>query len=470
MSLLAPPAYYEIEDRIDAIGQKYRVQRLFRGMLLWVGGIVVASFVAAMSAHFLGVGFWTRGVFVAWCLWILVTTGMWIVRPLLIRPDPVEVARFIESRIEGLHNGLTNGLLLSRREDLAQSPWLVEIFNEILQSANGKPLGNAVKIRDLGPLGLAFLSVVTPLLLIALIFPRPFVHGWHQLFHATTFVPQVGMAELLDVQPKDVTVIAGQPVEITVTARCPGNPKVKLIFEKGAGADATAVTPAFIDLIASTGVATGQHSEGRFDLQYTYRMDHVDQPMRYRVEVAGTQSPWYSITLVRQVRLQDLQFHVQPPSYTHGASQTITIKSEELSKANLVVPQGSRVDVTATVDVSVGGAMLEAGTLAPASMEMSSGGKRFSASFPVLDETPVALLLMQGGKQVVARLPEESFVIHCLKDQPPVIEMKWPTQDASIAPNAEVKVHALFRDDYGVAPCARLAGERCVGGCSKGCR
>ncbi|HWE96103.1 MAG TPA: hypothetical protein VG269_19220 [Tepidisphaeraceae bacterium] len=452
MSQAAPsPAYLHLEDQIDLIGQKYRGQHILRGALLWLGGFVFASFAAILLAHFLGQGIGTRLVLAGWGTAAALTSWHWIVRPLLIRPDAVEVARFIESRVPGLHNGLTNGLLLARRADIAQSPWLPEIYEEIARTAQGKPLGGAVKIRDLGPLTLRLLILVTPLLLLAALLPKPFVHGFHQLFSPSAFVPKVGAAEIIEVQPGDATVVAGQPLEITLVARCPGNPKARLIFDKGPGADAGATSLAGAELSPSTLVDAGQRPDQRSDLQYNYRVDHVDQSARYRVEVAGTQSPWYTITAVRQVKLSELEIHIQPPPYTGQSAQTLTIKAADVAKSNVVVPQGSKVELSATVDVAVGGAMLQAGDAQPIAMDASGAGRRFTASFPVLDETPVAVLLTQGGKQIIARLPDDALVIHCIKDQPPVVEMKWPTQDVSVAPDAELKIRALLKDDYGVA-------------------
>ncbi|HET6249360.1 MAG TPA: hypothetical protein VFE47_16810 [Tepidisphaeraceae bacterium] len=457
MSLLSqPPAYYQIEDQIDAIGQKYRVQRILRGAMLWAAGLIVVSFIAALAAHLIGHGFWTRVVLVAWSIWLIGSTWRWFIRPMLIRPDPIEVARFVESRVGGLHNALTNGLLLSRRTDLAKSAWLPEIFNEIATTAAAKPLAGAVKIRDLRPLSLWLLGIVIPLLAVVAILPNRFLHGWHQLLSPTAFVPTVGSAEIIDVQPKDVTIIIGQPLEISLVARCANSPKAKLIFARGEGADASAIVPAEAELIGSpvmegSPTSSTKTGDSRADLQYSYRLDHVDAALRYRVEVAGTQSPWYAVTVVQQVKLQTLEMHILPPAYTRLPEQSLSLKAADISKANIVAAQGSRVELAASVDIAVGSAMLETGTGAPLAMEASAGGRRFSAAFTVMDETPIALLLTQGGKQVVARVPEESLVIHCTKDQPPTIEMKWPTQDLAVAPQAELKIHALLRDDYGLA-------------------
>src|SRR6185437_326838 len=133
------------------------------------------------------------------------------------------------------------------------------------------------------------------------------------------------------------------------------------------------------------------------------------------------QSPWYSVTVVHQIRLETLELRITAQGYTRQETQSLLIKAADLSKTVVTAPQGSRVELSAVVDIPVGGAMLEVAGGQPASMESSANGRRFSAVFMVFDETPIAILLTQG-KQIVGRLPEESLVIHCIKDQPPTIE------------------------------------------------
>src|SRR5439155_13432284 len=71
--------------------------------------------------------------------------------------------------------------------------------------------------------------------------------------------------------------------------------------------------------------------------------------------------------------------------------------------------------------------------------------------FTLPDDTPVAMLLTDGAGQIVAKLPADSLVIHCTKDAPPSIEMRWPQHDTVIAPGDEAKIQATIRDDYDVA-------------------
>ena len=116
-------AYLLIEDQLDAIGQKYRVIRLVRGAMLFVGVGLLVSLAAALVAHLAGAGWISRLALLGWIAWIIGSLVRWIVKPLLIRPKAVEVARLIEGRVDGLHNGLTNSVLLARSSDLRNSPF-----------------------------------------------------------------------------------------------------------------------------------------------------------------------------------------------------------------------------------------------------------------------------------------------------------------------------------------------------------
>src|SRR5688572_10316860 len=94
------PAYLEIEDRLDVVGQKYRVQRMIRGGLLFLTTLLAASWAAAGAiSAFSRDGQIAPGLVYAiggvWLLAILAAFVMWVVRPLMLRPTPIEVARLV---------------------------------------------------------------------------------------------------------------------------------------------------------------------------------------------------------------------------------------------------------------------------------------------------------------------------------------------------------------------------------------
>ncbi len=436
-------ASLQIDERIDAVGQKFRAQRILRGSMCFLAFALISAIAAALLAHVAGQTRWTSLILVAWTTWLLASAWQWIARPLLTRPQALDVARLIESRIEGLHNGLTNALLLARRDDIAASPWLPHIYEEVARDARQQRLVSAVRMRDLRPAAHRLSIAVIPAIILAALMPGKIAHGWQQLFHPATFIPGTGAAQLLDVEPKDVTLIAGQPLEITIRAKAPNTPDATLFFDRPAGATSPMAATISLPFARAPGASD--------ELQYSYRVDHLDAALRYRVEVAGTQSPWYTVTLVKQVKLASMDLKITPPPYTGLPARSLSMTSEEIPKEIVAVPQGSRIDVAANVDVPVSGALLQCGDATLARMQETAAHERFESSFTLADDTPMAFLVTDGAKQIIAKLPEETFILHCVKDAPPVITMKWPTQDVSVAPNQPLKVSALLRDDYGVA-------------------
>ena len=186
-------------------------------------------------------------------------------------------------------------------------------------------------------------------------------------------------------------------------------------------------------------------------MRFAYRIEHVDESMRYRIEVGGTQSRWFDVRAVKQIALKQLQLRVTPPLYIKQPAKTIVLPAAGAPVNPITVLQGSKIELDATIDAPVGGAMVKLGNAPPMDAKLSEANQRVVADFNVLDETPVSILLTAGTGQIVAALPSEPLVIHCINDAPPAIEMKWPTQDVSVAPDAEIKIAAILRDDLGLA-------------------
>jgi len=454
-SLPRHPAYLLIEDQLDAIGQRYRVQRIVRGVMLFVVWAIVACVAGAILADRLaavagGPSHWLRLVQAVWMVWLMASGLYWVARPLILRPRPLEVAQLVETRVPGLHNGLTNSLLLARRDDLANSPWLPPIFQEILGATHDKPLAQAVRFSDLRPMGVRLAFILVPILVLALVpsLGRILRHGWSQMLHPTAFVPAVGLVRDIEVQPGDITLVCGQPLEVTIIARggdANQIPDAALIFAGAKLKPARLLGSAITESSAAPGVAQTRA------IRYSYRVEHVDAPMQYRVEVAGTQSPFFSVNIVRQVKLQQLNLEIAAPAYTRLLPRSLVLKPDELEKTPVIVLQGSRIELSAIVDVPVRAAMLQVGDTAPAAMAVSQAGQRFTGSMTLIDDADVCVLLTEGAGQIIATVPQSKWTIHVTRDMPPSIEMIWPTQDTSVAPNAAIKVHARLKDDYAVS-------------------
>jgi lipoprotein-anchoring transpeptidase ErfK/SrfK len=451
-----PLSYGQIEDQLDAIGQRWRIVQIVRGLVLWLSSAVISFVIATLAASFSGQGKITLAILAVWIAWIVFSAALWIGRPLLLRPRLAQIARLIEGRVTGLHNGLTNSVLLASATDLRASPFLPAIFDEVLASVQKQPLETAVRFSEIRPIALRVGGGAVAALLLAICVPSAFGHGFRQLFSPSAFVPTVSSAKIIDVRPGDVTLVTGQPLEIAVLAEDTHTNDAKLIFDDGSpAADLTAVATVGSSPTPSPTPADSAAlpvSQGVTTANYTYRQDHVDRSVRYRVEVGGTQSPWYTVTVVKQVRLEQLSLAVTPPAYTLAKSPatTINLTPDTIAKTPVAVPLGSRISVVASIDVPCNGAMLQLADDSPLPMTATRNGKSFSGDLLLSHDAPLAILMTEGTGQVIARLPEDTLIIHATPDSPPIIQMTWPTQDTTITPDAPIKIRATLRDDYGL--------------------
>jgi hypothetical protein len=446
------PAYLQIEDRLDVVGQKYRVQRMVRGGLLFLTTLLGASWVAAGAVTLFsrdgqiapGLVYVIGGV---WLLTVLAGLVMWVVRPLMLRPKPIEVARLVESRMEGLHNGLTNAILLAERDDVAGNPWSGTIVDEIAAATGSKPIGDVVRWSDLKSLSMRCGLILLPMVVTFLLFPNAFGHGLKQMMKPAAFIPQQGAAEIVSVEPGNATRVAGQPLEILVTAKAPQDAIAKVIFYSKLGASAMQPLHAGPERSAAPGSAEADLA------RFAYRLDHLDETVRYRVEVAGTQSDWFTLTVVRQIKLTDLSLTIRPPAYTNQPPTTLNLKTDNPNDPPINITQGSEVIFNATADVPIDGAMLQTGVpnSQPIALRRVASSQRFTGTLTMLDDTTLSMLVTDSSGTVAATLPASPIAIACVKDAGPKVEMKWPTSDTVVAPDAELKLSAVLRDDYGLA-------------------
>src|SRR5262249_4961941 len=157
------------------------------------------------------------------------------------------------------------------------------------------------------------------------------------------FVPKIGTVSILDVQPGDTTLISGQPLEVTT------------------GIDGKAVTSAelIIDRQAQTNLAMSLLSAPDASAaRFARRIEHVDDPISYRIEAGGTQSRWFAVRVVKQVALQRLDLRITPPAYARRPPGMLSVSPENPGKNPITVLQGSTVVIDAGIDIPADGAMV----------------------------------------------------------------------------------------------------------------
>jgi hypothetical protein len=433
MAQIVQPDVAHVARVLDSVGQRYRMQQVLRGAMLFVAVAAIVSMVAGMLAHWMGAGAWTMVVLLVWATTLATTAAWWVGRPVVVRQRPEWVARLVEQRVESLHNSLTNTLLLARRDDIQSSPLTPLIYSEVRQRIESVPINRAVTISELLPVVWRCVVVLVVSAIATLLLWPQMSHGWRQMLAPGAFVPKSGSIVLTDIRPGDATLIKSQPLEVLVEAEgLPAEDDVPASLYLDPPVDGRSV------------IALPRVAPGRF----AARIEHVDAPLRYRVEVGGTQSRWFDVRVIDRIKLTQLQLLVTPPAYIHEQPWKTEVDLEAV--AAVPVPVGSKVEIVASVDHAVSAAMLQLAEEAPREMRNVEGGIRFAQSISVENDVPVSILLANASGQIIARLPDPALQLKATPDEAPRVSMRWPSQDVSIAPGSEIVIRADVRDDLGL--------------------
>jgi hypothetical protein len=448
------PGYQRIVDTLDALAQRLRLLRLSRGAIVLIATAVIATPLAGLLAHLGGPGLLSQAALVAWGLAITLAVVVAFLRPLLMRPRPIEVARLVESRVPELHDGLSNAVLLAAADDLQHNRLLGPIYDEIADRAEPAPLHEAIRFADLLPLARRLALLAVPSLLLAILFFPQLVHGWRQMLTPGSFVPRAGVASIVDLSPGDATVVAGQPLEITVAAtRVPADAAATLFVAPIDRPDDWAALP-LAKLPSVVPDATPDPSNaGESVARFAHRLDRLDHSIRYRVEVAGTQSPIHTVTAVRDVTLARVTLRIDPPPYLRDRlpATSLVLDPDQLATTPLAFAEGSGIELAAETDVPLSSARLQIDDRPPVAVRREQDGTRFVGSFDLPGDRGVSVLFSDAGGQIVARLPDPPLRLRATPDSPPTIELRTPADDLTVAPDAEIAIDAIVRDDHALA-------------------
>lgn len=418
---------------LDAIGRRERLYQLLRGVLLCLVVATVSLTVGALLAFAFPDGWLVKVTLAVVLLGNLAAVGGWIVRPLVFRPRRLAIARLVETRVGGVHNALTNSVLLSHADDLADNPWTAAVLEEVAVAAAAQPLHQAVRFSALKRHGLAAAGMLGAAAVLVALAPSALAQGLRQLTSPRSLVAQVGQVKIVEVRPGDATIIRGQSLEIAAAVEAASTlPTGRIVLRPGGDA----------------ALSASAAPDGRG--HYGYRIENVQAPLEYRLEIGDSRTGWFRVQVASEVTLTGVTMSAEPPEYTGRDASSWRAAAAELHRSQFTVLQGSRVTMSFAVDVPVASAMLQVGDGPPAATVRSGDGLSFSAETVLLEDAAMSLLLLDSAGQIVARVPPEPLVVKVTADAAPAIEMKWPGQDLTLAPTDTLRIEAKLRDDYGV--------------------
>ncbi len=457
-----PEDFHHILQKLEEAGNRFRVAMFVGALARFATLVVPVTAIAILLAGFIGsdVG--------AWLVWLLLATipvaivvGYWWFLHDMIwkRPAYGQIARWVEEQAAAqqlpLDNHFINAVLLADefeklppaaagRTDM-RSVLIPQVLKEISGSIQTHNLSAIAPWQQQRNVCLRAGVIIVVCGIMALLFHGQISHGLAVLSAPGRFVPMQGNAQILDVQPGNEAVLAGEPVDFMARINTPGH---KLV-----------ATNLFLHFKSGARKKVAMVAFGRNYSTFRFHLGSVAENVTYMVQAGGTQSSKYHLTVLPKIALEQYQIHIIAPAYTQLPPRTITLsgKSFNPAAASVTVPFGSKIMLTAKLDHTVIGASalveIHGGKTISAN---SNNQKTFSLSWIADRTVRYNWLINDSHGDALQRFPASSastpdrLLVRVIPDAPPMVHVLVPHKDIFALPGATIALEARAADDYGL--------------------
>ena len=457
-----PEDFHHILQKLEEAGNRFRVAMFVGALARFATLVVPVTAIAILLAGFIGsdVG--------AWLVWLLLATipvaivvgyGWFLHDMIWKRPAYGQIARWVEEQAAAqqlpLDNHFINAVLLADefeklppaaagRTDM-RSVLIPQVLKEISGSIQTHNLSAIAPWQQQRNVCLRAGVIIVVCGIMALLFHGQISHGLAVLSAPGRFVPMQGNAQILDVQPGNEAVLAGEPVDFMARINTPGH---KLV-----------ATNLFLHFKSGARKKVAMVAFGRNYSTFRFHLGSVAENVTYMVQAGGTQSLKYHLTVLPKIALQQYQIHIIAPAYTQLPPRTITLsgKSFNPAAASVTVPFGSKIMLTAKLDHTVIGASalveIHGGKTISAN---SNNQKTFSLSWIADRTVRYNWLINDSHGDALQRFPASSastpdrLLVRVIPDAPPMVHVLVPHKDIFALPGATIALEARAADDYGL--------------------
>ncbi|MCH7870447.1 MAG: hypothetical protein IID33_01980, partial [Planctomycetes bacterium] len=185
----------------------------------------------------------------------------------------------------------------------------------------------------------------------------------------------------------------------------------------------------------------------------------VTSDFRYRVEIGGTQSPIYSVSVREPLSIARIGTVFHHPAYTRLA------RREDVPAAGPIeAPLGTRVDLFVDIDTPVAAARLLRPDKTPVVLRDRGDGQYFSTQFVLSETGAYAVAILDANGRVIDRRPQLEldsvsdggappgyYPIRVKDDRRPTVECLAPARDVNAAPGETITLRFRGSDDWGLS-------------------
>ena len=425
----------ELVRRIKAAGERWKRQTAAVGLVRLTAVIVgaLAAFVALEALVVL-----PPVVRVAWLtvalVLLIVGALLWVVRALARPVDAVELAAKIEERLPELGERLESSAELWDKRGTGRHGYSVELIDALILRTVTEAAGVNFRIAPRPGSTRRTIRVAVAVLLVA---AAGMVALGARLGPALARltrpldVPEAP-AVRIDVKPGDVTLIAGDDLNVIANLEGPYRAVPELVFEFDDE------RPSRIGMAPMEVMAVGQTSFG-----FSARLSDVRSDLTYSVEAGDASSPVFSVRVVERPFVTSIRLDYRFPRYSGLLPRTV-----DENNGDITALVGTRVGVTVTTSKPLTRAdlLLEGSERIPMSQ---FGPRSFEATIAVRGDGGYSIEIEDTDGLTSPDPPVYSIV--AIRDERPLVRIVEPGEDREAPRGMVLPVVMSAVDDYGIS-------------------
>jgi len=424
-----------IIERVDAArrawSRAYVTQNVFRFVVLFCGVLLVLTVVAGLGPVATPVRWLMLLVLAA----VLIGGSIILVfKPLFREWTDEEVAVHVEAKFPEIENAVINSLQLAKDPIVRQHGMIGRIIRRAEHDTRDVRFTDAIDRRPLLRTGIAAAAVFAALAVYAMLFSGAFSRALQRILLPTAYVPAIGKAEILDVQPGSTTVIAGDPLRIVVKYR-----KVAA----GEIGGTVIYRPDEAEPVEREMKPLGND-------QFIFTLPEVRKPLAYRIDIGGTESEKYEIAVTERPSVNRVDIVLEFPSYTGEKP-----RREDDTNGDVKALIGTRARLVITASKAIrGGAIQGYGDDIRLAAD-AENPRRLTAMIHVTKNGSytIGLTDREGNTN---RSPVIRRII-ALPDRPPTVRITSPARDVTAQPGDKVDIAFDATDDFGLVVAELIA-------------
>jgi len=446
----------DLQSHLDAVRVAWRKTELLKGLaLLAADAIVVVLALIALDAiyHLPGLA---RGALLAAALGIVVALAVWgMAAPLRRQLADDDIALYVEGRYPQLQGTLVSAVEYSRRPREAglQAELVDALVLECLERAARIDFARVIDRRRLTRRALAAAVLMAFFLGAVAVKPQFFGHQlqrvltpWKQLPPTPDELEAERLRRLAEEEQRrllEEAARAGLPVQVEF-AVTPGDADV----ERGGTLRVQAVPnhitgPLEVRFRSSGGEwrALPLEEDAAKPGAFAQALRDITDDLEYRVAMREHQSPVFKIAVYDPATVKELRLRYKFPAYTGMQERTVSGMDGSIEAV-----EGTTVDVTL-----VASGPLRSGTLAldnGQSIPMKAAGSEATGTLAVSADGDYGIRATDTHNNALS-FPAR-FPIRALKDEPPRLELVYPTMDEQVHPLEEAVFSAKAEDTVGL--------------------